>query len=188
MTFDEIISALTEISALTNDVGSNDEPMSPQDRVDLWIVADGVLDELRVVVQALKADATLALVDLDVQPAHTFDTAFGTVLRDRRRVGSDQWAGYSICDALAHSFVDPDTGEVVRAVPVTTMRDTVAGCADDRLTSSRWKVSGLRNWLDDPERYRLRQPYYEDAITLVTGGATTFVVPEVEDVDTKGRL
>lgn len=168
MTLDEALNGATAASAWLASLRS-DVVMTPDERINLWLVLDDLADELRMVLRDLETDATLALVDLDVPEGRVYNAGHDVVTMGRRQVGGDKWAGWALCGALAVEMIDPDTGEMIRAVPLDVVRSTVPGCADDALTSSRWRVTALRQLVDDAERYHLERPVTQQVIRRARG-------------------
>lgn len=168
MTLDEVIREASYVSLWLSQLRSADDVLDPTDRINVWLVVDDLAAELALTLRDLLNDATLALVDLDIEPGETFHAGHDVVVMGRRSVGSDKWAGWALCGALAQQLVDPETGEQIRAVPLDVMRSTVAGCADDALTSSKWRVTALRQ-LVDVERYHLEQPISQSVIRRERG-------------------
>jgi hypothetical protein len=142
------------------------------ERIELWQDVKAVQDELAVIARDIQGDATEALIELlreSGEPA--LETALGVV-----HVGytqpTERWEGHRLIGALSRTVfeVDPETGELserpTRAVPVDVLRDTVAGCASEDLTSSKWRKTGVRNYVD-PRRYMDR----DDPIPIIRTGA-----------------
>jgi hypothetical protein len=166
MNFDDALHELTRTSSYAYALITNEDVMAPAERIDLWIVARDVLDELAIAVRHLQTDATLALADLGVKPGGLHPAMGGIVKRGTRRVGTDQWAGHALVGALGVDLVNPATGEIVRAVPVEVVREVVPGCATEELTSSRWRATGLRGRVD-VDRFHVQRPTSEEVIELV---------------------
>lgn len=159
--FEEYQQALTTISRLTGELSaSSDAVLTPQERVDLYVIALGVEDELRTAVRnALYPDAIDALADLGVPEGGTAATpyAWGVRRTTVRKPGRVEWSGWALCDGLAQDVVDKGTGELVRAVPVDVLRDVLPACGTQRLTSSRWRLEGLQGRVPI-DAYRRQEP------------------------------
>lgn len=170
MTFDEAIAALTEISRLAHAVAMNDEVLSPQDHVDLAVIGETVRNEVDGMYRdALKPAAIEALADMDAPYDEMLpSTVAHGVIRTRRRVGGrTEWAGYELCDALAQHVVERESGLIVRAVPVDRMRECVAACSDPKLTSSHWRIDGVRKYVNVDHFRRVDGATYVDSIEVV---------------------
>ena len=148
------------LTAIRDAVGVLDarEPMPGKDRVLLWLDrillwldARAAAAELAVVLRDLETDATDAIVELARETgSDELETALG-VVHVGQTSPSERWDGYRLIGKLARTVVevDPVTGELAteasRAVPVDVLRDVVAGCQTDKLTSSKWRKTGLRD-------------------------------------------
>jgi hypothetical protein len=140
------------------------EPMPALDRIVLWQDLRAVAAELAVVVRDTEGDATDALVEYlrDTGEDH-LETIAGPV-HVAYTSPNERWEGHRLIGALARTVVpvDPDTGELhtqaIRAVPVDVLRDTVAGCATDDATSSRWRKTGVRKYVDPGAFYDRDDP------------------------------
>jgi hypothetical protein len=166
MTFDECVAALDTIRCLAERLEANDDVLWPSERLDLYGAADLAALTLGVTLRSMRHDAAVALVELGVGKRDVFVTDRGTYRRTESRQGSDKWRGWALCDALALDLVEPSTGEVLRAVPVHVMRDTVSACADESSVSSRWRVTGLRGRVD-VDRYWIERPVMVDDVSIV---------------------
>lgn len=125
----------------------NREPMPAPDLCALWLDLKGAGDRLAIVLRDVGNDATGKLLDLVADdPEQVVETVSGTVYLGRRYAPT-RWEGYRLCDALADDLVDVQTGEIVRAVRVEVLRESVAGCATEEATSSKWSKGGLKRKL-----------------------------------------
>lgn len=135
------------------------EPMAGGDLVDLWIDVEQAYAALKVVRDQLAADAAVAVADGNAAAGRKardeYVTPTGHVVHLQRGYSREQWRGYELLGVLADKLIDPDSGEVVAAIPVDVARRTVAGCATPELTSSKWSVTGLPGGIAD--RYRTRE-------------------------------
>ena len=130
---------------------------------EVWDRLDRIVAELRVMAhsEAVKAGTGLGTVDYNRREGFTLTN--GTVIH-HQTTNAEEWKGQRVWRALSTDYVDPATGEMVAAVPLRTLTDTVPGCASDELTSSKWRVTGLREVLGagdrkwQPDEYRTRTP------------------------------
>lgn len=147
MTFEEALMALADMDGIAHRLAWNEEVLTPQERVDLYVVARRVADRVTTTVRnSLRPDAINALADMDVPEGGSIPTAFALGVRrfTKRKPGKVEWSGWSLCDALAEDLVDIRSGEIERAVPVYVLRDVLPACSNDALTSSRWRLDGLK--------------------------------------------
>ena len=117
------------------------------DLIDLWIWAKHAVDRLAVAVRAIGAEAAVTVADLNAArgrgPREEYVTATGNVVHLAPGSSRTEWQGYAFVNVLADPLVDPETGEVVRAVPVDVLRRVVPGCGAPHLTSSKWNISAI---------------------------------------------
>lgn len=169
--YDDAVMVVDQIrflaEALDRDLDSDADVMSPVERIDLYAAADLAALALGIVLRKWRHDAAVALADLDVKRGDTYNTGLTVARRTTSRQGGDHWRGYALCDALAIDAIDADTGEKVRAVPVDVMRETVAGCARDDLTSSRWSAMAVNHYVPNGARYHTQRPTTVDDLTIV---------------------
>ena len=177
MTADEVLQALTHVSKLGHDIAWNDEPMSQGDRIDIWITAHGVLDELRTVERSLHHDAAVAMHELGKQYDELYHSRLGrqVVMRKRRRVTNERWQGYDLINALARDVVSTTTGEHHRAVPIDVLRRALPACATPSSTSSKWNRTGLTG-LVNVEHYHSADVRYDDALDVLDLDDATIVM------------
>lgn len=124
------------------------EPAPAEDRIMLWQDLAAVRADLEIVYRDVENDATEALVErLRETGEPALETPLGVVHVGTSRPG-DRWEGHKLLAALARHVADPSTGEMIRAVPLDVLRDVVPGCASDNLTSSRWRITSLRSYVD----------------------------------------
>ncbi|RPH74092.1 hypothetical protein EHM76_04150 [bacterium] len=129
------------------------DPMPGTERIALWLDARGVRTEFDVVLHDLETDATDALIELTRATGEdAYDTPLGPVYVGWTQP-SERWEGYRLIDRLARDVMVRDTAEIIRAVPVDVLRETVAGCQTDALTSSKWRKTGLKQWGLDPKQF-----------------------------------
>lgn len=168
--YDDAVMVVDQIrflaEALDRDVDSDADVMTPTERIDLYAACDLAALALGIVLRKWRHDAAVALADLGVKRGDVYNTGLTTVRRTTSRTGGDHWRGHALCDALAIDAIDPDTGEKVRAVPVHVMRDVVAGCARDELTSSRWRTEGLAGRVN-VNLYHTQRPVAVDDVSIV---------------------
>lgn len=142
MNFGQTLHSLQDISRLAHLIAANDEPMPPADRVDVFIVLDGVVNDLRDIHAAMRHEAMIAAAELGVGVGMQHHGAFGTVVRMRTRKAKEHWEGHALLGALSQLMAD-ENGEVREAVPVSTLREVLPACSKPGLTSSKWLRSGL---------------------------------------------
>lgn len=119
------------------------------DRLDRLIIDLTILRRDHAVVLAHRID--------DQQTLYTRDGAV-TVHRDLPR--SEKWDGHGVIGELADPMVTKD-GDIIDAVPVDVLRDVLPACGPGA-TSSKWKVTALRQVLPSADEYR--EVTYGDAI------------------------
>ena len=177
MNYDEALSALTTISKLGHELAMNEEPMSQHDRIDVWLIAHGVLDELRTMERSLHHDAAIAMHEIDKSYDELYHSRLGrqVVMRKRRRVTNEQWDGYDLINAIAKPVIDATTGEHTRAVPIDVLRRVVPACGSPRSTSSKWLATGLRG-LVNVEHYHRADVSYVDALEALDLDDSTIVM------------
>jgi hypothetical protein len=133
------------------DVLADLETMEHPDDLDALIDVWDALDIAHRVLGVIARDYSTAIADrLDGQE-YTHQRVGPLHPEQSRR---EQWRGHDLIAVLAQPVADTDTGQVIDAVPVDTLRAVLPACATDRETSSRWKVSGLRDRGVDVDRYR----------------------------------
>ena len=183
MNADEQMSALQMISKLAHEIAMSDDVMSPHDRVDLWLVAHGVVDELRTTERALHHDASVALHELGKAYDELYHSRLGrqVVMRKRRRVTNEQWHGYDLINAIARDVISTTTGEHHRAVPIDVLRRVVPACATQSSTSSKWNKTGLRG-LVNVEHYHSADVRYDDALDVLDLDDSTIIMLAGEQV------
>lgn len=126
--------------------------------VELWLGlthARSILDDL---IKTIADDASSRLLDRD-DPREVYVTSTGSPVHLAPGYAPERWRGHDVLFELAVPSVpvDLETGEmgsVTQAVPVEVLVDVLPGCATPDLTSSKWRVTGLKRWLDDWYRYR----------------------------------
>lgn len=169
MDLTEALTALTQVDAIAHALAWNDDPMTAQDRIDLYVVADRVLDRFVTTVRnSLRPEALEALAELDAPYDEVLSTAFASGVRRvrKRRAGRVEWSGWALCDALAEDMIDIGTGEIDRAVPVPRLREVLPACSDDALTSSSWNLTGVKHYVN-VDIYRRAEPAeYTDSIEV----------------------
>lgn len=84
-----------------------------------------------------------------------------TVHRDIQR--AERWDGHAVLGELAAPLIDIVNGELVDAITVEVLR-TVLPAVGTGQTSSKWKISGLRKAMQNPERFR--QVEYGTAVVV----------------------
>lgn len=134
------------------------EPMSGMARITLWQDVREAVGQLAIVVRDIETDATEALVEITRETGDDeLETILGPVY-----VGltspTERWRGYDLLGALSSPVVDAATGELIRAVPLDVLRDVVAGCASEDLTSSKWRKTAVKRHLDFRRYYDRDEP------------------------------
>ena len=177
MTYDEQIAALTTISRLAHEIAVDDTVMTPHDRVDVWVVAHGVVDELRTTERQLHHDASIALHDLGKSYDELYHSRLGrqVVMRRRRRVTNEQWLGYDLINALATDLVSTTTGEHCRGVRIDVLRKVIPACATPSSTSSKWLRTGLKG-LVNVENYHSADVRYDDVLEALDLDDSTIIM------------
>jgi len=134
----------------------NREPMSTPDLVALWLDVDHLARELGQVLKLLHEDASDRVFTEIPDVSWTYTSSVGEPVHLARGYAAERWSGYELADRLAVDVVDPETGELLRAVPVEVVRRHVPGCATADTTSSKWRTTGLAELVPDWRRYRSR--------------------------------
>ncbi len=93
------------------------------------------------------------LADREYSRKDGYPLADGTRIRHEQRT-TEKWQGRRLLRAISTPMVDPSTGEVTEAVPLRVLADIIPGVGTDDQTSSKWKLTGLRNIDVDPDDYR----------------------------------
>lgn len=122
----------------------NHEPLSPAERIELWISFHELGSAYRSTLRNLEdeaIEATSALTGGDHRQA--VSTRFGTVAVQRKR-GTPRVNGYRMLDALSERMASPVTGEVEHAVPVYVLRAVLPACSIDDYSSARFNLSALK--------------------------------------------
>ena len=124
--------------------------------VEVWDRLDRLMTDLAV----LRRDHAVVLGRRvnDEQTAFTRDGRV-TIHRDVPR--NERWDGHAVIGELAESLINKETGEVVDAVDVETLRAVIPACVQGQ-TSSRWKITELRKVMQQPEAFR--EVDYGDAV------------------------
>jgi hypothetical protein len=73
------------------------------------------------------------------------------LLQRRKSGGSTTWSGRDLLLYLTRSFVDPDTGERVDAIPVEVLLDVLPQAT---APSAPWRTTGLRAHDIDPDEWK----------------------------------
>ena len=133
----------------------DDMDRDPRDwgRADLDVAGEvwDRLDRLIIDLTILRRDHAVVLAHRidDQQTLYTRD-GFVTVHRDLPR--SEKWDGHGVIGELADPMVTKD-GDIIDAVPVDVLRDVLPACGPGA-TSSKWKVTALRQVLPSADEYR----------------------------------
>lgn len=177
MNADEQMTALQTISKLAHDIAWNDEPLSPHDSIDLYVVGHGVLDELRTTIGELRVRAVDAMHMLGKSYDELYHSRLGrqVVMHKQRRETNVQWQGYDLINAIARDVISTTTGEHHRAVPIDVLRRVIPACATPTATSSRWNKTGLRG-LVNVEHYHSSDVRYDDTLDVLDLDDATIVM------------
>ena len=103
------------------------------------------LDELRDALTVWVRDVAIELGDriaADPEPFHT--PATGGLYAERRT--TSKWDGYKVLRTLADTFVDPDTGVKVDAIPVDVLEVVLPACKPGQ-TSSKWNATAVGEYV-----------------------------------------
>lgn len=120
-------------------------PLPELDAVALWLDLDAVRATFAKILDLLEYEAIEATLAHGTDGVAVTDRGVGRISGYRR---GNQYEGHAIAGALCRRLVDPDTGEVIAAVPVDVLRAVVPGCAAPHLTSSRWSRRALAGFVD----------------------------------------
>lgn len=132
-------------TSLANDLAQLDP--DDWDDVDNTIDAWDTLDRIRAMIAVHVRDLSTRAAKL--LPTAEYDAATGTYHKTTPR--TEKWDGFGVVGALGEPFIDADTGELVRAVPVDVLREVLPACGPGA-TSSKWKRRALAAHMD-VERY-----------------------------------
>jgi hypothetical protein len=120
------------------------------DAVAVWDALDRLIDSLTI----LRRDHAVVLARrVDDQY-----TANGVTIH-REVPMTEEWNGSDVLDAMSETVIDAN-GEAIQAIPVEDARAVLPACLPGQ-TSSRWKITELRQRIPRPEQHRKR--VYGDA-------------------------
>lgn len=111
--------------------------------------------ELGVLVDEYCHDLGAQLADTEYVRKDGYRLSDGTVIVHHQS-STERWQGRKLLRSLSTDMIEPTTGEAMPAVPLATLVEVLPAVDTDDATSSRWKLSGLRNLDIDPEVYRSR--------------------------------
>lgn len=123
----------------------------------LWLQLDTALSELSVLHRSLSQQIGSMLADVDYDPKDGYQLPDGQIISHYQPSVRERWQGRALLRNLATEMVEPETGEMIPAVPFTVLADIIPGVGSDDMTSSKWRTTGLKN-LDVPiDDYRSRE-------------------------------
>lgn len=122
----------------------------------VWMALDDARRVLDVIVNDYAVNVGEKLADMPYERKDGYQLPNGELVHHAQRA-SEKWAGRRLLGDLSTMLIDPDTGEQTPAIPTVVLEQIVPGTADDKLTSSRWGITGLVNLGVDPDDYRTRE-------------------------------
>ena len=123
---------------------SSHGPLTPRERVELWVAMHEMASAWRATLAALEDDAVDAALELSGGDTKVpVRTRFATVVV-RRKPGSQRTNGWQLLEAMSDHYANPRTGEMELAVPVRLLRAVVPACGVDDFTSARFNLTALR--------------------------------------------
>jgi hypothetical protein len=122
-----------------------------RDDVDAATEAWDRIDRLITNLGILRRDLAIALARR-TDDEHTAVTAGGLVTVHRRVETSEQWDGAGVLMALAEEVIDRD-GELIGAIRLDVAQRVLPACGPGQ-TSSKWKLSELRQVIPKADEYR----------------------------------
>ena len=128
-----------------------------------WATLKHLSDELAVTVNDYAVAVGSALRDAGIDAKDGYELPSGRRVTWRAAI-TEQWAGRRLLRAISTEMIDPATGEVTHAVPLSVLADVIPGVATEDATSSRWLKTGLQNIDVDVDEFRTvtwRQPRAE---------------------------
>lgn len=119
-------------------------PLTPRQRIELWVSLHEMAGAFRAAVAALEEEAIEAALELSGGDRNVpVRTRFATVVV-KRKPGTQRVNGWQLLEAMSQRYGDPMTGELEQAVPVRLLRAVVPACGMDDFTSARFNMSALR--------------------------------------------
>ena len=125
------------------------------DALEVWDRLDRLIDSL----MALRHDYAHTLARR-LPDQYTGDTHNGRVTVHRTVDARHRWDGHGLVEALSRSLIDPDTGEVTRAIPTEVAAAVIPACGQGQ-TSSKWKISEVRKHVQADDFHKVT---YGDAL------------------------
>ena len=121
---------------------------------DNWVMLHTAHRELGVLVDDYALAAGTMLSDQEYDLKTGYELPDSTLVHHAQRRSKVQWRGRSLLRHISTEMVEPETGEVTTAIPLSVLCDIIPGVASDESTSSKWLLGGLRNIDVDPDDYR----------------------------------
>lgn len=120
------------------------EPLTPTERIELWVSLHEMGAAFRAAVKALEEEATEAALELSGGDRKVpVRTRFATVVV-KRKPTAQRTNGWQLLEAMSERVAVLATGETEQAVPVRLLRAVVPACGVDDFTSARFNLTGLR--------------------------------------------
>lgn len=143
---DALDAVAVQIAALTTDPrewGRDDL----QGAVEVWDRIDRLITDLVI----LRRDHGIVLARR-IPDEYRAETRNGVVTLHREPSVSVEWDGWELTAALAEPMINTD-GERIEAIPLDDVRAVVPACGQGA-TSSKWKITELRQRLTDADKFR----------------------------------
>lgn len=138
-----------------SDLGLDDVGMDTL--AEAWVLLEQARANLDVLCRDLSNRVGVILADADYDPKEGYRLSSGTVISHYQPAVQERWQGRALLRNLSSEMVEPATGEVVPAVPLSVLTEILPGVGTDEQTSSKWKTTGLKNIDVNPDDYRTRQ-------------------------------
>ena len=148
-------SHIAELDQLAATIADKIDTYTLDELAEVWAMWDELHRTLGVLVRDLSVAVASKLADVDYDPKVGYELPDGTVIHHRQSP-REKWQGRDVIAALAHDYIDPDTGEVWPAVPVAVLWDVLPAMGEDA-TSARFRTTGLKDHNVDPDRFRSRE-------------------------------
>ena len=154
--FDHAVRAVTSAVRAVTEHDARQLDLELDDLAETWLTLDDTMRQLGVLVNDLAVVVGEMLADMPYERKDGYRLPSGELVHHAQR-STERWEGRRLLLDLSATLVDPDTGEQVPAIPTDVLCDIVPGTADDKLTSSKWRIGGLSNLGVDPDDYRSRE-------------------------------
>lgn len=130
---------------------------------DRWLRIRSAARDLAVIERDYANAVGSRLADVEYNRSEGYELPDGTRIR-HEQARSERWEGRKLLRTLSTPMVEPSSGELIESIPLKVLADIIPGVGTDDQTSSKWKLTGLRNLDINPDDYRTiewRAPHAE---------------------------